>query len=181
MKKNSGWFRVLLVLAVAFVSAAILHGLLQHQWFSGMGLQVAFLAAVLGFIVLTWDEQGFFYALAASLILCVIVAVVGSYPPSLIGRLFLTLFYFVLFGGLMFLGDWVSRRNLVLRAIVSLVGGVMAGVIMIYLLPLIHGMSQARTFLLRMQGNLVNVIETTGGVAVAILLARLVSGNKKDD
>ncbi len=177
MKERNSWIKILLVLTVAFVAAALLHGLLQQQWFTGMGLKVAFLAAVLGFVVLVWDEEGFFYALGSAVILSAMVAVVGSsYSPILRGLY--SLLYFALFAGLMFLGDWVSRRILVLRAVVSLAGGIIAGVIMIYLLPLIS--RPIANFMRGMQGNLISVIETTGGVAIAILVARLVGGVKKD-
>jgi len=177
MKERNNWIKILLVLTVAFVAAALLHGLLQQQWFTGMGLKVAFLAAVLGFVVLAWDEEGFFYALGSAVILSAMVAVVGSsYSPILRGLY--SLLYFALFAGLMFLGDWVSRRILVLRAVVSLAGGIIAGVIMIYLLPLIS--RPIANFMRGMQGNLISVIETTGGVAIAILVARLVGGAKKD-
>jgi hypothetical protein len=178
MKKNMSWLKIILVLAIAFLVAALLHGLLQRTWFSGMGLQVAFLASVLGFVVLSWDEEGFFYALGSAIILCAMVAVVGRYPASPILRGLYALIYFALFAGLMFLGDWVSRRILPLRAVVSLAGGVIAGVIMIYLLPLIS--RPIAGFMENMQGNLISVIETTGGVAIAILIARLIGGTKKE-
>jgi hypothetical protein len=178
MKERNSWIKILLVLTVAFVVAALLHGLLQQQWFTGMGLKVAFLAAVLGFVVLAWDEEGFFYALGSAVILAAMVAVVGCSPASPILRGLYSLLYFALFAGLMFLGDWVSRRILVLRAVVSLAGGIIAGVIMIYLLPLIT--RPIAGFMQNMQGGLVSVIETTGGVAIAILVARLVGGAKKD-
>lgn len=177
MKERSSWLKILLVLAVAFLVAALLHGLLQGAWFSGMGLKVAFLAAVLGFVVLTWDEEGFFYALGSAIILSAMVAVVGRFPAAPLLRGLYALLYFALFAGLMFLGDWVSRRILVLRAVVSLAGGIIAGVIMVYLLPLIS--RPIANFMKGMQGNLISVIETTGGVAIGILLARLIGGAKK--
>jgi hypothetical protein len=116
--------------------------------------------------------------------------VVGKAPPtSPILKGIYTLIYFTLFGGLMFLGDWVSRRILVLRAVVSFAGGIIAGVIMIFLFPLIIPARWGLTsFLLNLQGsagyrdatNLIYVIETTGGAAIALLVARLIGGTKKD-
>jgi len=181
MKERMSWLKIILVLAVAFAVAALLHGLLQRVWFAGMGLKVAFLATVLGFVVLTWDEAGFFYALGNAVILAAMVAVAGSYPRSPVLRGVYTLLYFALFAGLMFLGDWVSRRILVLRAVVSFAGGIIAGVIMVYLLPLVAFARPVARFMHGMQGGLVDVIETTGGVAVAVLVARLIGGTKKED
>ena len=79
----------------------------------------------------------------------------------------------------MYLGDWVSRRIIFLRAVVSFAGGVIAGVIMVYLLPLISFTRPLASFMKDMQGDLVSAIETTGGVAIGILVARLVGGAKK--
>jgi len=177
MKKSSNWLKIVLVLATAFVVAAVLHGLLLREWFTGLGLKVAFLATVLGFVVLSWDEEGFFYALGAAIILSAMVAVTGSVPVR--DGLFALLF-FALFAGLMFLGDWVSRKILVLRAVVSLAGGVIAGVIVVYLLPLI--LSGVPSFMqgLSDKNELISYIEISGGVAVAVLIARLIGGTKKD-
>lgn len=177
MKQRSSWLKILLVLAVAFVVAGLLHGLLQGAWFSGMALKVAFLAAVLGFVVLSWNEEGFFYALGSAVILSAMVAIVSHASPLLRGLY--ALLYFALFAGLMYLGDWVSRRIIFLRAVVSFAGGVIAGVIMVYLLPLISFTRPLAFFMKDMQGDLVSVIETTGGVAIGILVARLVGGAKK--
>lgn len=178
MKERSSWIKILLVLGVGFVVAAVVHGLLSRgEWFVGQGAVVGFLAAVLGFVVLMWDEEGFFFALGSAIILSAMVAVVGHSPGSPYLRLIFAIAYFVLFAGLMYLGDWVSRRILPLRAVVSFAGGIIAGVIMIYLLPLIY--RPLANFMKDIQGGLVPVIETTGGVAVAILVARLVGGAKK--
>ncbi len=176
MKQRGSWLKIILVLAVAFAVAGLLHGLLQGAWFSGMGLKVALLAAVLGFVVLSWNEEGFFYALGSAVILSAMVAIVSHASPLLRGLY--ALLYFALFAGLMYLGDWVSRRILVLRAVVSFAGGVIAGVIMVYLLPLIS--RPIANFMEDMQGDLVSVIETTGGVAIGILVARLIGGAKRE-
>lgn len=180
MKKSASWLKIILVLAIAFVITALLHGLLQGEWFAGLALKVAFLAAVLGFVVLAWDETGFFYALGSAVILSAMVAVAGNTPGSAILRGLYALLFFALFAGLMFLGDWVSRKILLLRAVVSLAGGVIAGVILVYLLPLI--ISGIPPF---MQGlsdrtEIISYIEIAGGVAVAILIARLIGGTKKE-
>ncbi|MBA7603943.1 hypothetical protein ES703_11061 [subsurface metagenome] len=179
MKQRSSWLKIILVLAVAFAVAGLLHGLLQGAWFSGMGLKVAFLAAVLGFVVLSWNEEGFFYALGSAVILSAMVVIVGRSPASPLLRGLYALLYFALFAGLMYLGDWVSRRIIFLRAVVSFAGGVIAGVIMVYLLPLISFTRPLASFMKDMQGDLVSAIETTGGVAIGILVARLVGGAKK--
>jgi hypothetical protein len=180
MKQRGSWLKIILVLAVAFAVAGLLHGLLQGAWFSGMGLAVAFLAAVLGFVVLSWNEEGFFYALGSAVVLSAMVAVAGRSPASPLLRGLYALLYFALFAGLMYLGDWVSRRILVLRAVVSFAGGVIAGVIMVYLLPLISFTRPLASFMKDMQGDLVSVIETTGGVAIGILVARLIGGAKRE-
>ncbi|MCK4334535.1 hypothetical protein KAX06_07115 [candidate division WOR-3 bacterium] len=177
MKQRGSWLKIILVLAVAFAVAGLLHGLLQGAWFSGMGLKVAFLAAVLGFVVLSWNEEGFFYALGSAVVLSAMVAVAGRSPASPLLRGLYALLYFALFAGLMYLGDWVSRRIIFLRAVVSFAGGVIAGVIMVYLLPLIS--RPIANFMKDMQGNLISAIETTGGVAIGILVARLIGGAKK--
>lgn len=179
MKERNSWLKIIIVLVVAFLVAGLLHGLLQGAWWTGLGLKVALLAVVLGFVVLTWDEEGFFYALGSAVILSAMVAVAGSYPANPLLRGLFTLLYFALFAGFMFLGDWVSRRILVLRAVVSFAGGVIAGVVAVYLLPLIY--SPLAVFMTELQGNLISAIETTGGVAVAILVARLIGGTKKEN
>ncbi|MBN2379709.1 hypothetical protein JXM67_07905 [candidate division WOR-3 bacterium] len=177
MKKSTSWLKIILVLGIAFLVAALLHGLLQGQWFAGLALKAAFLATVLGFVVLAWDEAGFFFALGSAVILSLMAAVTGS-PPLLNGLY--TLIFFTLFAGLMFLGDWVSRKILVLRAVVSLAGGVVAGVILVYLLPLI--VSGIPPFMqgLSDKAEIISYIEISGGVAVAVLVARLIGGTKKE-
>ena len=178
MKERNSWIKIILVLAVAFLVAGLLNGLLQRGWWGDIGLKVSLLAAVLGFVVLAWDEEGFFYALGSAVILSAMVAIVGSYPGNPLLRGLFTILYFVLFAGFMFLGDWVSRRILVLRAVVSFAGGVIAGVVAVYLLPLIY--SPLAVFMTNLQGDLISAIVTTGGVAVAILVARLIGGAKKE-
>lgn len=179
MKERVSWIKILLVLGIGFVVAAVVHGLLSGgEWFVGRGALVGFLAAVLGYVVLIWDEEGFFIALGSAVILSAMVAIVGHSPGSPYLRLLFALAYFVLFAGLMYLGDWVSRRILPLRAVVSFAGGIIAGVIMVYLMPLIY--PPLAYFMMDIQGGLVPVIETTGAVAVAILVARLLGGTRRE-
>jgi len=180
MKKNSDWLKIIIVLAAAFLVTALLHGLLLGEWFIGLALKVSLLAGVIGFLVLTWDEAGFFYALGNAVILSAMIAVAGSNPSSPVLRGLYGLIFFALFGGLMYLGDWVSRRILVLRAVVSLAGGVIAGVILVYLVPLV--VADVPPFMQSLSDRLqiISYIEIAGGVAVAILIARLIGGTKKE-
>lgn len=187
MKRRGDWLKIILVLAVAFLVAALLHGLINQQWFAGDALKVAFLAVALGFVILTWNEQGLFYALGSAVILSAMAAVVygGNYLLTFV----FALLYFALFAGLMYLGDWASRRILVLRAVVSFAAGIIAGVIIAFLLPnVLPSKWRLAQFMLDLQGNgapgnwkdLVYAIETTGGAAIALLVARLIGGTKKD-
>jgi len=64
--------------------------------------------------------------------------------------------------------------------VVSLAGGIIAGIILVYLIPLV--LSGVPSF---MQGlsdkhELISYIEISGGVSVAVLVARLIGGTKKE-
>jgi hypothetical protein len=170
---------------LALLTAAILTGTAQIilelslngavQWLRVT--QLAVISGVLAFLVSAWRERGLAYTILVAFVAALAGGIFGKFMDSKILQIVVIFGLEALFVGLIKLGDTLGRTNALLRWLLGLAGGALAGFLTFGVSGAI--ISEVGGFFEGVKLGLAPVLEIGVAVPSALLITRILLGERE--